>query len=71
MAQGEFFTIEDGDNIARILQHHLGLPPTSLLDREQYEALESDLLRYCTRLRCQPDTKAHGTVPAHQLVTDG
>lgn len=73
----EFFAVEDGDNVATILQHHLGHPGFEDTDlRRTYEALERDLLRYCTRLRCQPDTRAHSTVsggqryqhPAHQLI---
>lgn len=57
----EPFTVEDGGNVANILQHHLGHPwdDGAKLTQDQYEALERDLLRYCTRLRCQPNTQAH------------
>ena len=42
-------------------------------ERGRFLALEHDLLRYCTRLRCQPQTDAHTdaggyAVPAHQLI---
>jgi hypothetical protein len=78
----ETFAIEDGLNIATILKHHLGDPrdgvdddgtPLGALDQKSHEALERDLLRYCTRLRCQPRTDAHidsqgYPVPAHTLI---
>lgn len=52
------FTIEDADNIRTIVMHHCGIPQT-VDEIARYDALMNDLLRYCTRLRCQPNTKAH------------
>jgi hypothetical protein len=80
----ELFAIEDMDNLRVILMHHLGDPrliddhgkPLGALDQRGYEALERDLLRYCTRLRCQPRTDEHVDeqgypVPAHMLIAGG
>ena len=77
----ELFTVEDLDNVRVILCHHLGNPmgrdddgkTLGLLAQEPFWDLAHDLLRYCTRLRCQPQTDAHTDaqgyqVPAHQLI---
>jgi hypothetical protein len=78
----EYFTEDDARSIRAILVHHLGHPRArddddrllSLLDVEPFDALELDLLRYCTRLRCQPRIDAHRDsqgyhVPAHHLIS--
>jgi hypothetical protein len=77
----ETFAVEDGVNIHTILCHHLGIPRAvdddgarlGAVEREDFEALERDLLRYCTRLRSQPRTDAHYDrhrrwVPEHGLI---
>lgn len=79
----ELFTIEDSDNIRAILLHHLGDPRArddngqhlSRVNEQDFMTLERDLLRYCTRLRCQPQTAAHTDsqgyhVPKHRLAGD-
>ena len=71
----DIFTIEDEDNIRDIVLHHRGIPQ-SVEEKAKYEALLNDLLRYCTRLRNQPNTRAHTEVigneryqvPAHELI---
>jgi hypothetical protein len=72
MSKTYFFTSQDADNIAAILTHYLG---DSWQRRPAYTGLLDDLLRYCTRLRNQPNTKAHKdgdlNVPEHQLITGG
>ena len=62
------YTAEDGYNIEAILRHHLAL--VGIDAHTQMQALRLDLLRYCTRLRNQPNTHAHRTVPAHRLIGD-
>lgn len=63
----DFVTMEDAENIRELLYHHLG--------RDYPEELAQDLFRYCTRLRCQPNTRAHTDqgfqVPAHRLIGSG
>ena len=79
----DFFTEEDRDNIRTVLGHHLGYPwmhdddgkALTRVSEEDFMALEHDLLRYCTRLRCQPQTDSHtdeqgNQVPAHKLIGD-
>lgn len=76
-----FFTVEDADNIQQLLLHHLGHPwpvdgvRLGLLDERAFTALQNDLLSYCTRLRCQPNTAEHTDnqgyrVPKHRLIRD-
>lgn len=75
------FTIEDADNIRRLMLHHLGHPQAvdgvrvGLLDEAAFTALQNDLLSYCTRLRCQPNTAEHTDeqgyrVPKHRLIEE-
>lgn len=77
----EMFSVEDGINVHAILLHHLGNPRAvdddgkalAVVDEATYTALERDLLRYCTRLRCAPRTGEHIDalgyhVPKHQLI---
>lgn len=81
MAVVEVVAVEDADNVRDLLLHYLGNPyvkddegrPLGMVDQRSFEWLEQDILRYCTRLRCQPNTYAHMDyqgyhIPAHKVI---